>query len=1746
MSILDQLDQARRELLHLGLRNPLINYRPLAARGVQVVDESPPAVYQLLVGQKQKLYFLEQADSKAVAGAIPQPSLPPDDKRYTDNKLQTAYSSAELQRRLQNSFYTARSYIEEQGVNILYVALGLLQWREREGAGEGVRHAPLVLVPVMLDRVDVQSRFFIQYTGMDIGTNLSLAAKLRLDFGVALPEVGQEAGEEAEGVDVAGYLARVAQVMQAAQPSWQVDHTAVSLGFFSFNKFFMYQDLDPNHWREAEPTLAILHNLLSPDGFLDPPTAVGEGRLIDQQLNLSQSHQIISADSSQLAALLDVRAGRNLVIQGPPGTGKSQTITNIMADALGRGQTILFVSEKMAALDVVKRRLDGLGLGEAALELHSHKTTKASLLAELGRVLNLGEPEAIPEVDIAALGQITQRLNEYAVALHQPLAESGLTPYEVYGRLAQGERVLADAPEGLAWLTGASIPLPPNWSQGWYEAQMGYVGQVQSWLGRMGVPANHPFAGCGRVTEGEITGGWLRERCTTTVSHLHTLQQTCAQLADSLGLPHPTTLAQAHSLHQTAQHLLSAPNLHSLNIPNPLWQSHAIPLRTGLAAGLESSIVRQTYEAWLIPDAWNQPVLEIRQALKQHGHKLWRWLIGEFRQAQSRLLGLCREGLPPDVATQLALVDGILAVQQQATAVQAIAPLLPTLAGVRWQGADLTDWAELTPAGEWLVNLHEGVARGEWPSAVLAYLAQGFTFERRQALRGEATAVAQAISQQKNLLHEQLLPRLALPANQFPNNLAAQRQTLQRWAEQADRWGEWQTWQTVLADEGHNRHTAPFVAWSAGWQNGATHLQPLFAHYWLGALLRSAGAGQYALWQFDTAVRQEEIAQFAQLDEAFLQQNRHKLAQQQWTNQPRYQSTAGRLGLLLHEIGKKRQHLPIRQLLRQTGDIIQRIKPIFMMSPLSIAMFLPPETVKFDLVIFDEASQVRPVDAFGAILRGKQLVVVGDSRQLPPTTFFDRVLGEGTAAAMINPNESEEGEDALEAEEISPSTGTLTGDNESILDLLVRQNAPQRLLRWHYRSRHESLIALSNRAFYGGELRLFPSPYPRRTGLGLHLRHLPQTVYERGGSRMNKGEATAVAEAIMHHAREFPHLTLGVAAFSSAQRQAIEDALELLRRAAEQYEPFFLHRHPTEPFFIKNLENVQGDERDVMLLSLGYGRDKGGRLSLNFGPLNQAGGERRLNVLITRARQQCIVFANFTADDLDLRQTNSEGLHALKSFLAYAALTPESTSLGLKDAVPATPFTQELARVLTEAGHGVAAQVGHDIQGVVVDLAVRDPQAYGQLRLGIMTDGLSYANAGSARERELIQPSVLAGLGWQVYRVWSTAWVRAWQAEAVRLLTAVDNSLTTQPTNQPISQPAQQPIPRAPNRDSLPPRRLPEYQPSQLSVSLYLRPGWQRLPNSYVLRSEHYHRFDPKFGLFTNDSDLLANLQAGREVIYPQHLGRHTELKGQVYGRLYYNLLDGSFCLREQVLLVTDTRYVYLVYDPIERAFYNGRKLHGSGEWEYGGYLYEAQSWYVRPWHVRYGAHQQEALREPQVYGGEDLTTAVCLEAAWVAQIVHDEGPIHAEELERALVRATGQTRRTTPLSRITQQAGQRAAAQGQVIYREPFYYPANQAQLPPITPRNRQGLPSGARKLEFVADEEIIAAIQLIVQDSYGILAADVPSQVSNLLGFGSLGTENQRRITDLLAQLLQENQLSLTAGDWIVGSPHEQTPGT
>jgi hypothetical protein len=511
------------------------------------------------------------------------------------------------------------------------------------------------------------------------------------------------------------------------------------------------------------------------------------------------------------------------------------------------------------------------------------------------------------------------------------------------------------------------------------------------------------------------------------------------------------------------------------------------------------------------------------------------------------------------------------------------------------------------------------------------------------------------------------------------------------------------------------------------------------------------------LGKFRRESHEHLIAEFRKLDQELIRLSSNRVIETANSRKPQdilIQADNSEVTTLLTEAMKKRRLISIRDLLQRIPNLLSRLKPCLLMSPLSVSQFLPPELMKFDVILFDEASQIVPEDAIGTIYRGKTIAVAGDNKQLPPTSFFQKSLLED-----------------LDWDEISDEDVEVF---DSILDECVGVGLPVKTLRWHYRSKHEELIAFSNHHFYNGTLITFPSAIAKHETLGVKLIHVPDGVYDRGGRRDNLREAEVVSNLVFEHFQKYPKKTLGVVTFSIAQMAAVDEAIERRRRQHPEYEHFFKEDR-LEGFFVKNLENVQGDERDVIILSLGYGYDQQGQITMNFGPINKAGGERRLNVAITRARERTILVTSIKSSDINIESAKAEGTIILHNYLEYAEKGPEALKLPKPKAGEfESPIEEDVAMVIQRLGCNVVPKVGYS--GCPIDMGVIDPNNSGSYLLGIEFDGATYQSSNSARDRDKLREQVLKHLAWRIHRIWSPAWVARRDSEIRRLADALEEA----------------------------------------------------------------------------------------------------------------------------------------------------------------------------------------------------------------------------------------------------------------------------------------------------------------------------------------------------------------------------------
>ncbi|MDO6496810.1 DUF3320 domain-containing protein [Photobacterium sanguinicancri] len=1341
-------DKSRQELLDMGLRGNTLLSLSKGAKVLDIVDEKTGQVFDLLVEQSKTMSFLpapnalETEESKLISLKELTDHLEEQrgEKRHADASLQTQLFKKALDTRLLKLNSEAITFVQEQGVDLLYLATGFLKWYEDENSDKP-RYAPLVLIPVEIYRADAGDSYKIRYTDAELGTNLTLAAKLKMEFGILLPSFE----ENDDGYDIQAYFEKVTQAI-STENKWSVEHDRMALSFFSFGKFQMYQDLSDEAWPEGKkPSENVIIEKLFSDGF-EKDTNILDSTPMDVN-RVEEIQLVLDSDSSQTEAVLAARTGSSLIIQGPPGTGKSQTITNIISQALADNKKVLFVAEKMAALDVVKRRLDNCHIGDSVLELHSHKANKKSVLSSLESTLLQHAPVS-PErsEDIGRLVSLRNKLDDYCAVVNQPIKNTGVSYHTALGYSLQLEELIGKSQIELESLPATDFDLNV-WDSQYYYNTLAKIIELVDYLDEHQAPSLNLFSST-RLQEYSPASDKQATKLVEQLALLHQdIVENIIQLHGQAGCESQLTNYEECTLAFEALKVIAErPELDGVSLDKEMWSNKGDSILKFAMQGISLQDQKSTLSQQFMDTALDYDWLPIRGTLVTTGQKWWRFLSGDFRQSKNTYTGMCKSGLTGSVNDWVQQIDSILEYKSTQRAFVESAQLAIQVIGGNFKNTN-TDWKALFAPLQWINQCHHSLKNGRFDQGLERFLDPKIpvsisqndlkNIEDKLALR---TQVLQAISEllaldvdtfqsHINTLSINDTERLILDIQHFYpltrfNRLSEQLNELglAKWSELAFTWAA----EPQLLREG-------------------------FKYRFFNHLVNEQYQTKDEIRNFDRVEHEKQIEQFTSIDSQLFHFAQETLVKQLFDNLPN-PAARGEVETLRREFNKKRRQMPIRRLLNKAGRVVQQIKPVFMMSPMSIATYLEPGVVDFDLVIFDEASQVKVADALGAILRGKQVIVVGDTKQMPPTNFFGKQF-------IADDEEAEE---------------SLTADMESILGMFLASGTPERMLKWHYRSRHESLIAVSNQEFYDNKLMIFPSSGINPHAKGLIFNYLPETTYDRGGSRSNVGEASAVAQAVIQHAKDTPLQTLGVVAFSTAQRDAILLEVERLRKENPDLEHFFGEHEEGEDFFVKNLENVQGDERDTIFISIGYGKTPEGRLPMSFGPLNSDGGERRLNVLISRARMCMNVFSNFKAEEMPTTEASPFGVRSLKNFLHFAD-TGDLVKREETGKEPDSPFEEEVISSIRGLGYQVQPQVG--CAGFYIDIAVRDPNKPGRYMLAVECDGATYHSSKSARDRDRIRQSVLEGLGWRFHRIWSTDWFRNRHKETLRLDDAIKEAI---------------------------------------------------------------------------------------------------------------------------------------------------------------------------------------------------------------------------------------------------------------------------------------------------------------------------------------------------------------------------------
>ena len=1481
----ERLDRLRTRLLDLSTTNKMLSFRHPRASCLRVVDELPEILFRSLLDGDHFTFEAVAEPARrdleewhARRDEVPRAGQTPDLKRpdaaiwarhlglntdhdlpvetdsflrperHADRKIQTLHYPDELDARLRKIRASARTAIEESGANMLYMAFGFLEWRDQATAKS--HQAPLLLFPVELDREQTRGgryRTRVRWTGEELQPNLSLQRKLE-ELDIKLPVLQDDQKIE-------DFLAEVGRAIRH-KSDWIV-RRYVTLGLFEFGKILLYLDLDPAKWPEHAPIDGhpLVRTILEGDDDGDAERSPAPFAGIDMSPQAAEARDLTlelvdRADGSQCEALQTALDGRNLVIEGPPGTGKSQTITNLVAAALARGKTVLFVAEKLAALEVVRRRMRELGLGDFCLELHSHKTRKTEALDDIrDRVTRSAGARSSRDLD-AALARLSDRrrkLSDYIEIIGGPVG--ALRDLTVGDALMQAGRARRRLGPNVRLLEASGSGVDNPETLGWADladakGRLRHLAAAFRDLGVGGPAHEHPWAGvCAlkvlphdRDRVAALMTGWAD----AADGFASALRQTGLPELDASTVVEAPDRLRDLDTRRGAAHLAEdiAKRMEALT-------GHALPrsaaglamladiLRAGQSAPVSGLLLRNGFllspeaAAWVRAHRARVQDLDRKQAALREVFRSDAFTISpddleEWSAALDQAGFFARFGRRWRAAAarweQLARPAHLKAkAGERAKRFGALRTLLLDLAAL---SADRQPDERLGEgARDASFDFQSAIDVAEWAARVRSQLPGAIGDDLVRLSPAALQALGQSCSE-ANMAALDVMDRSAIGAAggaSFWHSLVAASDlgSLQALAGDASDDASWTRLRSqvdacaeaagelivartaVVADTGLDE-TIWFGGTAPGLSGVASRARlaasgPEILPQWLAFdrfrraceagperdLARAAGAGtlDVALLPicldflvFDALARRAFLdapslhaasartldtlrEEYRWIDAQVMELRRSAIAARLLDRRPPAGKSSGRvaerteMALVTHEMGKEKRHIPIRQLVHRAGRAIQALKPCFMMGPLSVAQYIAPGTLKFDLVIMDEASQMRPEDAIGALARGGQAIIVGDPKQLPPTSFFDRIADRS----------EDEDEDEV----------TLAEDSKSILEL-ASGIFDRRMLKWHYRSRHEALIAFSNRQFYKDELIVFPSPAGQADRFGIGWSFVSDGIATKG---VNPAEACAVAAAAARFLIENKSRSLGVVAMNIKQTQRIADELAALADADPALARALAEAEAEtggEPFFIKNLENVQGDERDVIMISMTYGPSAAGeRTPQRFGPINQETGWRRLNVLFTRAKERMEIYSSMRSSDVSPKDGADRGPRALKQFLDYAetgrlAVEPRITR---KD--PDSDFEDAVLEGLRERGFDCVPQVG--VANFFIDIGVRDPDARDEFIAAVECDGAAYHSEKSARDRDRLRQEILENLDWNMIRLWSTDWFRDPDGELDRI-----------------------------------------------------------------------------------------------------------------------------------------------------------------------------------------------------------------------------------------------------------------------------------------------------------------------------------------------------------------------------------------
>ncbi|MCD8205062.1 MAG: DUF3320 domain-containing protein [Clostridia bacterium] len=1204
-----------------------------------------------------------------------------------DGKIRTFGEGKELLDRSSALIRRSKAAEEEAGSGTLYLAIGFLAWT-MEG-DDDTKYAPICLLPVDLKRV--KQAIYLECDN-EYEPNATLLEYLFQTFGIDLR------GMVGKGLAPSEMIASVKSAV-SDRKGWEI-YDDVYVAQFMFSRFAMWKDIDAN-MDEYRKNSLIESLIMGENRFGAPsPERADEDRCDPKDILIT-----LPSDSSQFEAVAEAVKGTTFVLHGPPGTGKSQTITNMIANAMEKGMSVLFVAEKQAAIKVVKKRLDGIGVGDFCLELHLPKSDKAEITRQIDSTLAL-----TAEFDDEAFSSAAEKISgergavmAFMEALHKK-RRIGVSVYDAIVLYFQNK----NAPE----LVNVESTFYDSLTEKKVDECRELIYRAQTAAGECGGVYLSPFSGISLTSCDEGTKDCAVTYSEVLFANLKNYKNYLTLFLNKFGQKTSTfTRAKFDALKKLSGMLLSGELDVFFSLPEEKLN------RFYNAARRYDDECR----AWM---SSMRSLPDIGELYREVDGELENW--GENYRSSKVLLQVLKK-INRCAKTPVAEKDEVELIRRAADMEKArrvmaeTSELTPSFSGF---GGSINE-KKLKDFTEPLFRLHDLCA-----DIFMDYNANSFSGacvrSKKYAsltplisgLLAAGDALMKSVSDfdeflgldEKKISDEDILEYYGSKCTALLDNI--------------DMLPSWCVYKRSA--EELNALGLKFMtdAMESGVISGdeitSSFIKNVYRNF-----LRTNIPQDDVLSEFSAALLDENAARLTSLLDDFSKMSREKIRADLISRLPGEDAEgdiAAELIKYRRKIKGSEKTFRIRDLFSETPTLMKAVSPCVMMSPSTVSMYLPATSGFFDLVIFDEASQMPTAEAVASLARGKSAVIVGDPNQLPPTTFF-------SSGAPSEEYESE-------------------GDLESILADALALGITQRHLVWHYRSRHESLIAFSNIMYYGSRLCTFPSPDALESKVT--LRYIESGIYDRGGRKVNTQEADAIVSDVISRLKspEKRKQSIGIVTFSSPQQEYLEKRLS---KAIYDNKLEDAAYDGDEPLFVKNLENVQGDERDIILFSVCYGPDRTGKLSYNFGPLNQYGGWRRLNVAVTRAREEMTVYSSMRYSMIDLSRTSARGVAGLRAFLEFAQ--KGRTNIAAKSdevIVNRNGIGKYIAAELEAVGYECRCDVG--VSDFKIDVAVIDPKNRTNFILAILSDG---SEKFSTKDRVVMQVQTLKRANWNVIRLYS-------------------------------------------------------------------------------------------------------------------------------------------------------------------------------------------------------------------------------------------------------------------------------------------------------------------------------------------------------------------------------------------------------